>query len=92
LLVLLCAEIPVAFEVTTSVDAAREAINDRFRDLFTVLHPQKIRVFVAVKDKDLNKAAKMINSTANVRTGISAKICVVKMSYLTRENFKSWVS
>jgi hypothetical protein len=91
LLVMDGAEIPAAFEVTTTVETAKAAINDRFRDLFVILPNTKIRTFVVVKDEDHSKVVDMIYSASNVKDGTSSKITPVKISYLTKENFNKWL-
>ncbi len=88
LLILQEYEIPVAFEVTTSIDTAREAINDRFRDLFTILPNTSIKAFIIVKDSDYYKAMEMLNSAANKKDRLNEKIRIVKIGYLTKEHFR----
>lgn len=84
-------EIPFAFEVTTSIDTAREAINDRFRDLFTILPNTKINAFVVVKDSDFKKAMDMLNSAANKKDKLNQKIRIIKIGHLTKENFNKLI-
>jgi hypothetical protein len=84
-------EFPAAFEVTTSIDTAREAINDRFRDLFTILPNTKIKAFVVVKNEDYPKAYDMITSAANKRDKLDKRITIIKMNKLNKDNFKEWL-
>ncbi|HCY76506.1 MAG TPA: hypothetical protein DHV28_11345 [Ignavibacteriales bacterium] len=85
LLILEGYEVPAVFEVTTSIDTAREAINDRFRDLFTILPNTKINAFVIVKDVDYNKAKEMLNSAANKKDKLNSRIRIIKVSELTKQ-------
>ncbi|MBI4548650.1 MAG: hypothetical protein HY707_11760 [Ignavibacteriae bacterium] len=91
LLILDGSEIPAAFEVATTVETARVAINDRFRDMFVMLPNTKINAFVVVRDEDASKAAEMIYSASNIKDEIADKIKPAKLSYLTKENFEKWL-
>jgi hypothetical protein len=91
LLILEGKEITAAFEVTTSINTAREAINDRYRDLYSLLPNTNIRTFVVVKDEDYKKAFDMINSDANKQSGLSKKVKIIKRSNLIKSNFAKWL-
>jgi hypothetical protein len=75
-----------AVEVTTSVDTADKAVNNRYRNMFIAMPSLKINAFLIVKDKDFNKAHQIVNSMANVKDGISQKITIVRVSELVSEN------
>lgn len=77
--------IRAAWEVTTSIDTARVAINDRYRDLFTLLPNLNVPAFVVVRDTDARKALEWLYSPANVQDGYAERIKVVRMSELTTE-------
>lgn len=91
LLILDGKEIKAAFEVTTSINTAREAINDRYRDLFTILPNTKINAYIIVNDEDFGKAVDMINSAANKKDKLSEKIKVIRKSNLTKDSFRKWI-
>lgn len=91
LLVLDGREIKAAFEVTTSINTAREAINDRYRDLYAILPNTKINTYIIVYDDDYKKAFDMINSVANKRDKLSDRIKIIKKSDLTKDNFEKWI-
>lgn len=91
LLILEKKEIIAGFEVTTSIDTAREAINDRFRDLFSILPNTKIITYVVVKDEDYQKALTMINSQANIKDKLHEKIKVIKVTNLIKSNIQGWI-
>lgn len=84
-------EIPAAFEVTTSIDTAREAINDRFRELFTILPNTNIKAYVVVKKDDYNKAMSMLNTEANKKDGLNKKIKVIKYNTINKRDFIKWI-
>ncbi len=84
-------EIPAAFEVATTIETADKAINNRFRDLFTILPNTKIRAFVVVRDEDFDKGVKIACSAANVQQGISERVRIIKISHLTTDRFEVWV-
>lgn len=92
LLILEGNEIPAVFEVTTSIDTAREAINDRYRDLFTILPNTKINAYVIVKDPDFGKAIDMINSAANKKDKLYTKIKIIKVGHLNKEKIKEIIT
>jgi DNA modification methylase len=75
-----------AVEVTTSVDTADKAVNNRYRNMFIAMPSLKINAFVIVKDKDFKKAYQTVNSMANVKDGINQKITIVRLSELVPEN------
>lgn len=75
-----------AIEVTTSIDTADKAVNNRYRNMFIAMPSLNIKAFLIVKDKDFNKAHQIVNSLANIKDGISQKITVVRLSELVSEN------
>lgn len=81
-----------AFEVTTTVETADKAINNRFRNLFTAMPNLNIPAYVIVVDKDFNKAHAMVYSLANITDGVSKKIWVLKLSEFTKTKFVNLVA
>jgi len=77
-----------AFEVTTTVETANKAVNDRYRNMFVAMPSLNINAFLIVKDKDADKAHKLVYSVANVKDGISKKVTIVHLGDLTKEKFK----
>jgi hypothetical protein len=77
-----------AFEVATTVETANKAVNDRYRNMFMAMPSLNIKAFLIVKDKDADKAHKLVYSMANVKDGISKKVAIVHLGDLTKEKFE----
>lgn len=73
------------FEIATTIDTAREAINERFRELFVSIPNLSIRCFVIVKDKDTTRAHQILWTQSNLQGGISEKIKLLKLSELGKD-------
>jgi len=88
--------IVAGIEVATTVSTAREAINVRFRELFTIMPNLAIPCFVIVKDEDFKKAHEYLNTKANIKDGIPDRVRLLRVSQLTesfvRELFKQGAS
>jgi hypothetical protein len=77
-----------AFEVTTTIETADKAINNRYRNLFVAAPTLLIKAYVVVKDKDFDKAHNIVFSKANIKDGISEKVKIVRLSELTQLGFE----
>jgi len=78
-----------AFEVTTSISTASDAINDRYRNLFAVMPSHfNIKCFVIVDSSDFDRAVNILYSTANIRDNLDERISLIKVSELTREKMR----
>ena len=70
------------------METANKAVNDRYRNMFMAMPSLNIKAFLIVKDKDADKAHKLVYSMANVKDGISKKVAIVHLSDLTKEKFE----
>ena len=77
-----------AVEVATTVETADKAVNNRFRNMIKSSPNSVINSILIVKDKDMNKANKIIYSEANKKDNISKKITLMGLSELTKEKFE----
>jgi hypothetical protein len=77
-----------AFEVTTSIDTANKAINDRYRNLFAAAPNLNIRAYVIVKDEDFAKANNILYTPANALESFFDKVKIVRLSQLTEEGMQ----
>ena len=70
-----------AFEIATTIATANKAINDRYRNLFTVFPTWTVK---AIKSQDYAVARAQLLSPANEREHLSQKVRILKVSQLTR--------
>lgn len=77
-----------AFEVATTVETANKAVNDRYRNMFIAMPNLSIKAYLVVRDKDAEKAHKIVYSKANIKDGVSKKVSIVHLSDLTEEKFE----
>jgi len=68
-----------AIEVVTSIETLSKAINDRFRNLLSVIPNLNFDLYVVVKDEDFQTALREINSPANQKDGLANRIQLVKI-------------
>ena len=77
-----------AFEVATTVETANKAVNDRYRNMFIAMPNLSIKAYLVIRDKDAEKAHKIVYSKANVKDSVSKKVSIVHLSDLTEEKFE----
>lgn len=80
-----------AIEVTTTVETANKAINDRYRNLFVAVPTLLVKAYVVVKDKDFSKAHSIVFSKANIKDSISQKVKIIRLSELTELGFEKLI-
>jgi putative DNA methylase len=72
-----------AFEIATTIATANKAINDRYRNLFTVFSTWTVKAAVVVKSQDYAVARAQLLSPANEKEHLSQKVRILRISQLT---------
>jgi hypothetical protein len=72
-----------AVEVATTVETADKAINNRFRNLHTVMPNLSVRKFVIVRDEDVAKANDILYTPANAKDHFFGSVEIMRISQLT---------
>lgn len=86
LLILEGRSIVTAIEVTTTISTMNKALNDRYRNLLTLVPNLKVDCFIVIKDEDYNQAYNELHTPANLQSGLSDKVELVKLSQLNSQN------
>jgi SAM-dependent methyltransferase len=72
-----------AIEVVTSLSTLNKAVNDRFRNLLSVIPNLNFRLYIVVNDEDFMAARAEIHSPVNQREGLADRIRLLKVSEVT---------
>lgn len=80
LLVHKAGNIQKAIEVVTTFSTFNKAINDRFRNLLTVMLNLKFDLEVHIPKSDFDKAVRELNSPANVKDGLNKKVRLIEIT------------
>jgi len=81
--------ITAAIEVVLTMSTITKAINDRFRNLLTIMPNLKIPMFIVVDDKDASAALAEITKPVNVESGLADRVSIVKISELSAQDLIS---
>ncbi len=76
-----------AVEVATSISTFNKAVNDRFRNLITIVPNLRITLSILVRPEDFAQAHSELYTPANTKTGLSAKVNLIKIGDIDEGNF-----
>jgi hypothetical protein len=74
ILVLKGNSIQSAIEVTTTISTCNKAVNDRFRNLLSIVPNLKIKLNVVLRDIDRSKTSSELHTPANIEAKLTEKV------------------
>jgi len=87
LIILKGSNILAAVEVATTISTFNKAVNDRFRNLLTIAPNLDIKLSVIISDEDFKKAHEELYTPANIKSKLSEKVKLFKISKIMDKDF-----